>query len=69
MKRYDYLRKKGFTHLEAMDILKWEGADINEELLSSDTGYKIEMINRLFFSSVPDIALNDYDYLEDERFW
>lgn len=63
MKTYDDLREMGLSHTEAM-------ARINKypsEYKMTEKGNLLEAINA--FIGVPDIALNDYDYLEDEIFW
>ena len=63
MKTYDDLIEMGLSHTEAM-------ARINKypsEYKMTEQGNLLEAINALI--GVPDIALNDYDYLEDEIFW
>lgn len=62
MKTYEDLRKDGFTPTEALELMEKNPLDYETHKLS--TFYTMKAISD--FIGIPDIALNDYDYLEDE---
>ena len=61
-KTYDELRKEGWSPTEAMEIIE----RYSSEYESDKTYHTMRSISD--FIGVPDIALNDYDYLDDELF-
>jgi hypothetical protein len=61
-KTYDELRKEGWSPTEAMEIIKRYPSEHEFD----KTYYTMKSISD--FIGVPDIALNDYDYLDDELF-
>lgn len=61
-KTYDELRKEGWSPTEAMEIIERYPSEHEFD----KTYYMMRSISD--FIGVPDIALNDYDYLDDELF-
>ena len=61
-KTYDELRKEGWSPTEAMEIIERYPSECE-----SDKIYHT-MRSISDFIGVPDIALNDYSYLDDELF-
>ena len=61
-KTYDELRREGWSPTEAMEIIERYPSEYEFD----KTYYTMRSISD--FIGVPDIALNDYDYLDDELF-
>lgn len=64
-KTYEELRKEGWSPTEAMEIIEKYPSEYESDKLS--TYHTIKSISE--FIGMPDIALNDYDYIDDELFW
>jgi hypothetical protein len=62
-KTYEELREEGWSPTEAMEIIEMYPFEYESDELTYRT---IKSISD--FIGVPDIALNDYDYLDDELF-
>lgn len=62
-KTYDELRKEGWSPTEAMEIIEKYPSEYEFDKMY------YTMRNISDFIGVPDIALNDYNYFDDELFW
>ena len=63
-KTYEELREEGWSPTEAMEIIERYPSDHESNEFS--TYHMMKSISD--FIGVPDIALNDYNYLDDELF-